>query len=799
MASKSADEIDLSMSSTPQNKEQQQQKQQRLEASYRSETSSRSLAPMVANTPGGHKAGGGAFPYGGMSPLCLSATEGVGVVGGVAGTSSMLRQSAYGAASASYDATSITLGIDERNAAASMSLLRGDGSLDHLLQSTPRKKPPTDQQRMTQQQHPLFMSSPSPGMKFIQYMTHGSELKSSAAQLELEAARRSSGKRKDPLSSELRYGLNPSARSFVPLSLPQESTALKEFPFIFDGYSGWVCRHCSHLDHYHRGPNYSMKGEKPPPNDFVDKHLRFCPALNQRLSFDLGSMMAQGDQYGQIHMQHSREGEEKEVEYATPEEEQKPPRNRKDTSTWMSPTRGLGNMKPQAQAAATAAFPSMYPQFSSQMTMSTGMSPHSKGPNYLSHMMQQRSPPRKRVAKRNIFPGHEITNKAYDKALSLLQKRADNMPRPSSSDDVGSTLVKEEDTTLVTDYFYYVALQLTVCRFTEEDTKTRGGKRKDVQLGYGGLQCSHCASTPSARKFFWSNVDRLANSFAEIPAHVLKCKTCPPEVTEALLALKVRHTEQMALLPRGSQKVFLRRMWRRLHDGDADAAQKADTSVHKALGETSQRVTSGTAAKVLKNDNAVTPPQAPRDPVLLAVPQDKDWLSDLDCFVRKQVEVFTASKTDVEDAEEDQKYLIQLGQVGIRCLHCAKLGGGARGDAVTYPCAISGIYESVRELQRCHFDECSSLPQELKSERSKITSSVSSLSSVLRRYYVQASKALGLYDSLDGGIRAGGKITPPTQTGFSGPAVAGKQATSLMDSEDQDEEEKPAKKKKARR
>eukprot|EP00984_Skeletonema_dohrnii_P020650 scaffold10129_cov81-Skeletonema_dohrnii-CCMP3373.AAC.1 len=241
MASKSADEIDLSMSSTPQNKEQQkqlqqqqQQQQQRSEASYLSQTSSQSLAPMAANTSGGHAAGGGAFPLGGMSPLRLSATEGVG---GAASTCSMLLPSAYGAAC--HDATSITLGIDERAAAASMSLLRGDGSLDHLLQSTPRKKPPTDQQRMTQQKHSLFMSSPSPGMKFNQYMTHGSELKSSAAQLELEAARRSSGKRKDPLSSELRFGLNPSARSFVPSSLPQVSAALKEFPFIFDGYSGW--------------------------------------------------------------------------------------------------------------------------------------------------------------------------------------------------------------------------------------------------------------------------------------------------------------------------------------------------------------------------------------------------------------------------------------------------------------------------------------------------------------------------------------------------------------------------------
>ena len=42
-------------------------------------------------------------------------------------------------------------------------------------------------------------------------------------------------------------------------------------------------------------------------------------------------------------------------------------------------------------------------------------------------------------------------------------------------------------------------------------------------------------------KFFWSNVDRLSYSFAEIPSHILKCKQCPDNTKEALLVLKVRH------------------------------------------------------------------------------------------------------------------------------------------------------------------------------------------------------------------------------------------------------------------
>jgi len=54
-----------------------------------------------------------------------------------------------------------------------------------------------------------------------------------------------------------------------------------------------------------------------------------------------------------------------------------------------------------------------------------------------------------------------------------------------------------------------------------------------------------------ARKFYWSDVDRLANSFAGIPDHVLMRKLCPNDVTEALLVLKGRHHAQISMLPRG--------------------------------------------------------------------------------------------------------------------------------------------------------------------------------------------------------------------------------------------------------
>ena len=108
--------------------------------------------------------------------------------------------------------------------------------------------------------------------------------------------------------------------------------------------------------------------------------------------------------------------------------------------------------------------------------------------------------------------------------------------------------------------------------------------------------------------------------------------------------------------------------------------------------------------------------------------------------------------------------------MGIRCVHCAMSEGGARGAAVSYPYSISGIYESVREFQRLHLDNCKNIPGDLRTASEKLGSGAASLSSVLRRYYVQAARALGLYDTHDNGIRAGGTPVPMSTASFLLPA-----------------------------
>jgi len=134
---------------------------------------------------------------------------------------------------------------------------------------------------------------------------------------------------------------------------------------------------------------------------------------------------------------------------------------------------------------------------------------------------------------------------------------------------LGSALVEDEDKYLITDYFYHVMKQLHICHFKENDRTTRGGKRDNIKIGYGGLECIHCSDTQNQRKFFWSNVDRLSNSFSEIPGHLLKCKACPELTKRSLQELKKYHPTQMMEKSRGSQKTFLRRVWRRMHECDS--------------------------------------------------------------------------------------------------------------------------------------------------------------------------------------------------------------------------------------
>ena len=90
------------------------------------------------------------------------------------------------------------------------------------------------------------------------------------------------------------------------------------------------------------------------------------------------------------------------------------------------------------------------------------------------------------------------------------------------------------------------------------------------------------------------------------------------------------------------------------------------------------------------------------EPVLLSDSLDEGNLTDTLCFVRRQTQFFAARQEDVDArfSKGGIKSDIRVGQVGIRCVHCARLGKTEQSSgSVSYPASVSLVYQSIRNWQ----------------------------------------------------------------------------------------------------
>ena len=77
--------------------------------------------------------------------------------------------------------------------------------------------------------------------------------------------------------------------------------------------------------------------------------------------------------------------------------------------------------------------------------------------------------------------------------------------------------------------------------------------------------------------------------------------------------------------------------------------------------------------------------------ISLSLSVDSEMLSEYQLLVRQQLELFEAGPEDVESNTQGRKKQVLVGQVGLRCKHCAAYPLRARGrGAVYYPTKLSG-------------------------------------------------------------------------------------------------------------
>jgi len=137
---------------------------------------------------------------------------------------------------------------------------------------------------------------------------------------------------------------------------------------------------------------------------------------------------------------------------------------------------------------------------------------------------------------------------------------------------------------------------------------------------------------------------------------------------------------------------------------------------------------------------------------LLALPGDRITLSETLCLVRENIEVFTATKEDVDAPAPGRKQAIVVGQVGLRCIHCRHTTKSSERvkRAVCYPSSIKRIYRSVIDMKLDHFLHCKFVPVPLKDRLIALKANNTRSTGTTMQYFIKAASSLGMVDANSG-------------------------------------------------
>ena len=140
-------------------------------------------------------------------------------------------------------------------------------------------------------------------------------------------------------------------------------------------------------------------------------------------------------------------------------------------------------------------------------------------------------------------------------------------------------------------------------------------------------------------------------------------------------------------------------------------------------------------------------------PLCLAQPADHNILSEHQQFLRFQIEVFEASEKDVRTHVRGRNKPIVLGQVGIRCRHCAHLSASRRQKGATYfPASTIGLYQAAQNMCTAHIQcgLCTEMPDPIKDRFKQLIATKSFTSGAGKPYWSKSAKGMGLVDTEEG-------------------------------------------------
>ena len=136
-------------------------------------------------------------------------------------------------------------------------------------------------------------------------------------------------------------------------------------------------------------------------------------------------------------------------------------------------------------------------------------------------------------------------------------------------------------------------------------------------------------------------------------------------------------------------------------------------------------------------------------PVDLYMGCDDELLSEHQLLLRKQIEYFEAGPQEVQSITHGRRREIIIGQVGIRCKHCAQLPPRSRPKgAVYYPASLRALYQAAQNMAASHFTlSCERIGDDLKSQFQAFQGAKASAGHGGKKYWSDCAKAVGIVET----------------------------------------------------
>lgn len=383
----------------------------------------------------------------------------------------------------------------------------------------------------------------------------------------------------------------------------------------------------------------------------------------------------------------------------------------------------------------------------------------------------------------------------FKRKVSFDVSPADTTKRMKFSHDTSSPtntniLYQMEDAKHLNELHCLVRRNIEFFVATDEDVSAPcPGRKESIRKGQVGLRCIHCRHTFGRERMkraicYPSSVDRVYRCVSDmkfdhfphcLPTHektlFQQLKQCSFSTKKGLNICTYGSGTTSQYYRDSAEKLGLRDSkdgsFVVMKDDQRQAQIVIDTSTTNLRRKKvnlsnfhpydhgNESFTSGQAE--LSN----LPPLNDFTPRLLSEPDDVHFLNPIHCFVRQNVEVFSADESDIALPAPGRKSQITLGQIGIRCIHCKNLKVKERVKrAICYPPTVSGIYHSVSNMKFDHFAACRGLSASKRQEFVQLKSwcyqkdseqtKGSKRGNFTARYYAESARKLGLVDTQTG-------------------------------------------------